>query len=99
MTLAVSFLRAASSELVEASAWYEGKQRGLAFEFMAEIERCVSQAADNPLQFAIARADIRRVVARRFPYCVYFRPETQRIVVLAVFHSSRNPSDWQARSE
>jgi len=49
MSLAVSFLRAASIELAEASAWYEGKQQGLAFEFMAEIERCVSQAADNPL--------------------------------------------------
>jgi plasmid stabilization system protein ParE len=98
MSLAVSFLRAASVELVEASAWYEGKQQGLAFEFMAEIERCVAQAAANPLQFAVARADIRRVVARRFPYCVYFRAEPQRIVVLAVFHSSRDPSIWQDRS-
>jgi len=97
MSLAVSFLRAASVELVEASAWYESRQQGLAFEFMAEIERCISQAADNPLQFAIARADIRRVVVRRFPYCVYFRAEPQRIVVLAVFHSSRNPSIWQDR--
>jgi plasmid stabilization system protein ParE len=97
MSLAVSFLRAASVELVEASAWYEGKQQRLAFEFMTEIERCISQAAENPFQFAIARADIRRVVARRFPYCVYFRAEPQRIVVLAIFHSSRAPSIWQGR--
>lgn len=97
MSLAVSFLPAASIELIEASAWYEGKQRGLSLEFMAEIEHCVSQAATNPLQFPIARADIRRVVARRFPYCVYFRTEPRRIVVLAIFHSSRNPSFWQQR--
>ena len=97
MSLAVSFLRAASVELVEASAWYESKQQGLVFEFMAEIERCISQAAANPLQFAVVRSDFRRVVARRFPYCVYFRAEPQRVVVLAVFHSSRNPSIWQDR--
>jgi hypothetical protein len=97
MSLAVSFLRAASIELVEASAWYEGKQRGLGFEFMTEIERCISQAAENPLQFRIVHADIRRVVARRFPYCVYFRAEPQRVVMLAIFHGSRNPSIWQDR--
>jgi toxin ParE1/3/4 len=97
MRLAVSFLRAASAELVEASEWYEGKQRGLGFEFMTEIEHCISQAAENPLQFNIVHADIRRVVARRFPYCVYFRAEPQRVVMLAVFHSSRNPSIWQDR--
>jgi len=45
----------------------------------------------QPLQFAIVRADIRRVVANRFPYNVYFRAEDHRIVVLAVFHDSKDP--------
>ena len=98
MSLPVVFHRAASAEFIEASVWYEAKRMGLALEFMTEIERCLSLASKQPLQFAIVREDIRRNVANRFPYNVYFRAEKHRIVVLAVFHGSRDPSIWQARA-
>ena len=98
MSLPVTFHRAASAEFIEASAWYETKQVGLALGFMSEIERCLSLASKQPLQFAIVREDIRRVVANRFPYNVYFRAENHRIVVLAVFHGSRDPAIWLARA-
>ncbi|PIU16728.1 MAG: recombinase [Gallionellales bacterium CG08_land_8_20_14_0_20_59_87] len=98
MSLPVTFHRAASVELIEASLWYETKRVGLALDFMAEIDRCVSLASNHPLQFAVVREDIRRVVVNRFPYCVYFRAEHHRIVVLAVFHGSRDPVIWQARA-
>ena len=73
MSLAVTFHRAASAEFIEAGAWYEAKRVGLALEFIDEIDRCVSLASKHPLQFAVVREDIRRVVANRFPYSVYFR--------------------------
>ena len=98
MSLPIAFHRAASAEFIEASAWYETKRVGLALEFIAEIDRCVSLASKYPLQFAVVREDIRRVVANHFPYSVYFRAEESRIVVLAVFHGSRNPAIWQARA-
>ncbi len=88
MSLPIDFHRAASAEFIEASAWYEGKRFGLALEFITEIDRCISLASINPRQFAVVREDIRRVVANRFPYSVYFRAEPHRIVVLAVFHGS-----------
>ena len=97
MSLVIAFHRAASAEFIAASAWYENKRQGLALAFMAEIDRCVSQAAEQPLQYAIAHQDIRRAVVRNFPYSVYFRLEPQRIVVLAVFHSRRNPDVWLGR--
>jgi plasmid stabilization system protein ParE len=98
MSLPVTFHRAASAEFIESSAWYETRRVGLALEFMAEIDRCVSLASEHPLQFAVVREDIRRVVAHRFPYSVYFRAEGHRIVVLAVFHGSRDPAIWKARA-
>ncbi|MDI1277091.1 type II toxin-antitoxin system RelE/ParE family toxin [Methylobacter sp.] len=98
MSLPITFHRAASEEFIEASVWYEAKRPGLAVEFMTEIDRCVSLASEYPFQFAIVREDIRRVVANHFPYNVYFRAEQHRIVVLAVFHGSRDPSIWLARA-
>ena len=97
MSLSVTFHRAARAEFIEASVWYETKRVGLALEFMTEINRCVLLASEHPLQFAIVREDIRRIVANRFPYSVYFRAETHRIVVLAVFHGSRDPAIGSAR--
>jgi plasmid stabilization system protein ParE len=94
MTLPVVFSRAATAEFVKACAWYEAKRGGLALEFIAEIDRCLLLASKTPLQFPLMRDNIRRVVANRFPYSVYFRAEEHRIVVLAVFHGSRNPTIW-----
>ena len=92
MTLPIAFHRAAGAEFIEATAWYDSKRLGLGLEFIAEIERCISLASINPLQFVIVKENVRRVVANRFPYSVYFRADKSRIVVLAVFHGSRDPS-------
>ena len=97
MILDVAFLHAARAEFIEASGWYESRRPGLGREFIAEIDRCVARAAEQPLQFAVVREEIRRVVAKRFPFSVYYRAEENCIVVMAVFHSRRHPITWQER--
>jgi plasmid stabilization system protein ParE len=98
MSLLVTFHYAARAEFIEASAWYESKRSGLALEFMEEIERCVLSAAESPYRFPAVHEDIRRVLVQRFPYSVFFRPEANRIVILAVFHSKRAPAVWLGRT-
>jgi len=97
MSLSVIFQRAAKIEFLEASMWYESKRLGLGAEFIEEIERCISQAAAFPHLYKVVHNDLRCVIANRFPYAIYFRQEPQHIVILAVFHSSRNPRSWQSR--
>jgi plasmid stabilization system protein ParE len=98
MTLAVAFRRAARAELLDAAAKYEGRRPSLGTEFIAEIERCVALAAEQPQAYAVVRKNTRRMTARRFPYSIYFQAERHRIVVLAVFHSSRDPAVWHDRA-
>lgn len=97
MSLPIAFHRGASAEFIEASTWYESKRLGLGLEFIAEIDRCVTLASEHPFQFAVVYADVWRVVANRFPFCVYFRADSDRIVVLAVFHGRRDPAIWLNR--
>jgi len=66
--------------------------------FIAEIERCLDAAAERPATYAAVDKDVRRVVANRFPFSVYFRAKERRIVVLAVFHGRRNRVIWQHRT-
>jgi toxin ParE1/3/4 len=42
--------------------------------------------------------DIRKAVVRRFSYCVFDRAHPDRVEVVAVFHTSRDPSVWQGRA-
>lgn len=98
MTLAVVFRNAARREFEEAALWYEERRPGLGLEFTGEIDRAVYLAAENPERFPIMHRDIRCVRARRFPYSVFFRIESRRIVVLAVFHARRDPSVWKQRT-
>ena len=95
----VIFRRQARREYDEAGDWYEQERAGLGSEFLAEIERLLQRIASNPEQFPVLYRDVRKAVARRFPYCVYFRERNQHIVVLAVFHSARNPAVWRQRTE
>jgi plasmid stabilization system protein ParE len=97
MTLSVVFRRQARREFDEAGDWYEKERAGLGLEFLIEIERLLNRIAATPNQFPIVYRDMRKAVARRFPYCIYFRERDRRIIVLAVFHSARNPAVWQGR--
>jgi plasmid stabilization system protein ParE len=74
-----------------------GARPDLGVDFIAEIERCVDAASERLTTYPAINKDVRRVVAYRFPFSVYFRTEERRIVVLAVFHGSRDPAVWQHR--
>ena len=58
MSLSVSFRRSARAEFIEAAAWYEGERQNLGVEFIAEIERCVTAAAERPMTYSAGSRDL-----------------------------------------
>jgi len=98
MTPRVVFRRAAKNEFEDAAVWYDEQRPGLGEEFIHEIDQAVTQAAATPQRYPIVFGDIRRTVARRFPFCVYFRVRGDALIVLAVFHGRRNPAIWRRRA-
>ena len=99
MTLRVVYRRPAQAELEEAAVWYDKRRPGLGEEFINEIEQAIAGAAMAPLRYPTVFRDVRRTVARRFPYCVYFRMRGDALIVLAVFHGRRDPLIWQRRAQ
>lgn len=97
MTLRVVFRRSAKREFDDAADRYDQQRQGLGEEFIVEIDQAVAQAATDPNRFPLIFGDVRRAVARRFPYSVYFRVRRDSMVVVAVFHGRRNPAAWQRR--
>lgn len=65
--------------------------------FVEEIDRCIAIAAQHPARWPVVYKNLRRITVRRFPYGLYFYEQAQRVVVVAVFHSRRDPAIWQGR--
>jgi toxin ParE1/3/4 len=98
MTLPVPFHRAARAGFIEAAAWSKPQRPDLGVAFIVKIERCIALVAEQPQLYGVLHRDLRRVTPEHFPYSVYFRSEARGIVVLAVFHSCRDPAVWQRRA-
>jgi toxin ParE1/3/4 len=69
----------------------------LAEDFIEHVQRALDSLVVQPDRVPCVFDDIRCLAVQRFPYAVYYRVRGQQVVILAVFHSSRNPEAWQRR--
>ncbi len=60
--------------------------------------QCVVLVAKQPKLYTVVYKGICHSTAKLFPYSVYFRAETQLIIILAVFNGSRDPTIWQGEA-
>jgi plasmid stabilization system protein ParE len=97
MSLPLLYRPAAKAEFDEAADWYENQQPGLGIDFVAAVQRVLDTICLQPKRYPIVCQDVREAPVQRFPYCVYYRTGRNRLVVLAVFHTARDPSVWQSR--
>ena len=88
----------AEADLVNARDWYEQQRLGLGAEFLLCVEEVLERIDRTPEIYAVIYHDVRRAFTRRFPYVVYYRIEVNEVVVLGIFHTRRNPREWQSRA-
>jgi plasmid stabilization system protein ParE len=98
MKLPIVLRRVARAEFDDAADWYEQRRRGLGAAFTASVHRILDRIISQPDFYPVVFQDVREAIVPGFPYCVYFRKEPARIVVLSVFHTARNPATWQNRA-
>jgi plasmid stabilization system protein ParE len=93
----VIFTPAARAELVEAQDWCELRRPALGKRFLEEVGTTVLRMQENPHQFPAVFRDVHRARLRKFPYGLFFRIENNFLEVIACFHGSRDPQQWQRR--
>ena len=94
MALPVVYRRKVGRDLAGGYAWYNGQRDGLGEEFLADVNAAFDSIERFPDIFARVHGEVRRAVVNRFPYSVFYRIETKRVVVLTVLHTSRDPKGW-----
>jgi len=98
MTRPVRFRRQARIEFDEAADWYESRRIGLGTKFTAAVQSVLDTASTAPGLHPCVFEDVREGLVHGFPYCVYYRDSNAQILVIAIFHTSRDPTSWQSRT-
>lgn len=98
MRTAIEFRPNAQAETLEAFDWYEKEEPGLGWLFREALEEKIEVIARRPSIFQrIDNSRYRRAVLETFPFIIIFTEEEDTLVVVSVFHTSRNPIVWRGR--
>jgi toxin ParE1/3/4 len=98
MILPIRLLPKARVELNEAVDWYKQRRASLGSRFFAQVQAAFNRIAANPQLHAPVYGPVPKARVRQFPYIVLYREEPGEVIVISVFHTSRDPSIWQSRS-
>jgi len=97
MTLPLVFRSIAQAEFDKSAAWYESQEPGLGSDFVDKVQQVIDVIIEHPDRYPIVFGDVREAILSRYPFCIYYRVKKDRLVVISVFHNSRDPSIWQGR--
>lgn len=97
MTLRIVYRPAAQTEYIDAYGFYADQSSDASERFAVAVESILDEITTNPRRYPIVKDDVREAILTDFPYCIYYVAERDRIRVLSVFHSSRDPQIWQDR--
>jgi toxin ParE1/3/4 len=88
----------AELDLLEAFVWYEEQRIGLGKRFINEVEKSLEKIASNPMYNHFVEKEIRAFCMTSYPYNILYLVEESFIVkIIAIFHTSRNPTEWELR--
>jgi toxin ParE1/3/4 len=73
------------------------QSKGLGKRFVSAIDEALNRIERLPSIFPEVCPGVRRALVIGFPYKVIFREANNRIIVIAVYHASRDPAGWQER--
>jgi toxin ParE1/3/4 len=88
----------ALAEYNEAARYYAEQQFDLGLRFIASVERAIELVVEAPTRWRVIDEDVRRCLARIFPYGILYTIESDYILIVAVMHCSREPGYWKHRT-
>jgi len=69
----------------------------LGLDFVARVGVVLQGISAMPELHPVVYQDVRKAVVVRFPYIVLYQIEPTEVLVIAVFHTARDPKVWQSR--
>lgn len=84
----------AAIEYNNAAIWYENQSIGLGSRFIQSIEKKLTLIKNYPERYPKRNLHFRETLVQGFPYIIvyHFNKVKKKIVVSAIYHTSRNPN-------
>lgn len=100
MAYTIKIADAAENDIREAFLWYEDQKEDLGSRFEDHINKAINSIVGNPLKTQILYGNTWVFFLKKFPYGIHFQADEMEksILIVAVFHTSRDPKKWKARS-
>ena len=89
----------ADFDLNEIADWYNEINKKLIWLFLKDFKTKVKFVSENPLSCEIRYGNFRIAYLKRFPFGIHYEFDEDRNIVkiFSIFHTSRNPENWQER--
>ena len=97
MSLPIVFRTEAQAEFDDAFDWYEQQQSELGVDFLMCVTEVLERIKSLPEAYEVVFQGVRRTVVSKFPYLILYKVESNLVVILAIFHSKRDPRAWKDR--
>lgn len=88
---------AAEWDFTEALCWYAERSLSSAVAFESAVDNAFGIIGMNPLRFPACDENHRYYLLQQFPYQVIYRYFNSEVTVVALAHTSRDPSFWKQR--
>jgi toxin ParE1/3/4 len=93
----VEYHQDATADVKRAVEWYKQKSSKAALDFVAELNRAVSEIRKAPDRWPSGKDNTRRFLLWRFPFSIIYSEQRSVITIWAVAHGSRRPDYWASR--
>jgi plasmid stabilization system protein ParE len=91
VTYQLFFEQDAKTDIASVADWYRDLVDGLESEFLSSLKTSLDKLEANPYQYQVRFRDIRTVLLHKFPYQIFYKIFEDKIIILGVVHTSRNP--------
>lgn len=90
---------AVQADIINAVSYYKAVSPQLARQFLFRIREAKKYIDRSPLAFEVKYKNVRTLLLKQFPFHIHYiiDDSEKQIVILAIVHAYRNPTDYSIR--
>lgn len=82
-------------DLADALEWYQNISKTLGKKCLDLLQDKLELIQQFPDAFSVRYDNVRMAYLRKFPFAIHYMIDSDKIIVLRVLHTRRDPDNWK----